>query len=111
MDKLIQEIYKLKHNPIVTPNNLLENIKLNNYNYVKCFKDEKTKYLNVEMECVCADSVKRVFVYEFNKKDWVQRIIVKYPEYEVFFDREGELEVLLLKYKEEKKSLIKKYAI
>ena len=52
--------------------NLLENAKLENYSYVKYFTNEEG--LVAEMQCVIPGEGEMVFYYQFDKKDYLQRI-------------------------------------
>ena len=54
------------------PYNLLENAKLENYSYVKYFTNEEG--LVAEMQCVIPGEGEMVFYYQFDKKDYLQRI-------------------------------------
>lgn len=49
MNNYTQKIYDMIYSPILTPHNLLDNAKLDNYSYVKYLK--KMDGLVVEMEC------------------------------------------------------------
>lgn len=75
MEKYIDRLYALLHSPMITPYNLLENAKLDNYNYVKYYKGSKG--LIAEMECINADVNEVIFYYEFNAEDELQTIIMK----------------------------------
>ncbi|MGO3752043.1 MAG: hypothetical protein ACTJGH_04655 [Peptoniphilaceae bacterium] len=90
MEKIIKRIYELMHSPIITPYNLLENAKLDNYNYVNYYKGEMG--LIVEMECSMGDSMDAIFYYYFDAND---KLIKIYEEVKgqknIVFDREKEL--------------------
>lgn len=80
----------LKHKNIITPINFVENAKLSNYKYVKFYKNGVN--LIVEMQCICKDSVERVFFYTFDENDFLQKITsIKGGENKVLFDRKVEL--------------------
>lgn len=87
MDAYIKKIYNMMYSPIITPYNLLENAKIDNYSYVKYYKSEEG--LIAEMECTIPDEGKKVFYYHFDVKDY---LILIYMEYngikEKVFDRE-----------------------
>lgn len=50
----------------------MENAKLENYSYVKYFTNEEG--LVAEMQCVIPGEGEMVFYYQFDKKDYLQRI-------------------------------------
>ena len=90
MEKYIDKLYTLLHSPIITPYNLLENAKLDNYNYVKYYKGNDG--LIAEMQCVNDDAVEVTFFYEFNKNDELDFIFMKEnKELEVVFSRDKEI--------------------
>ena len=60
------------YSPIISPYNLLENAKLDNYSYVKYYKNEVG--LVAEMQCEIPGEGKKVFYYQFDKKDYLQVI-------------------------------------
>lgn len=72
MDAYIKKIYDMLYSPIISPYNLLENAKLDNYSYVKYFTNEEG--LVAEMQCVIPGEGEMVFYYQFDKKDYLQRI-------------------------------------
>lgn len=91
MDKYIDKLYALLHSPIITPYNLLENAKLDNYNYVKYYKGSNG--LIAEMECINADANEVIFYYKFNEKDELDSILMKSKNgIEIMFDRNDETE-------------------
>ena len=55
MDAYIKKIYDMLYSPIISPYNLLENAKLDNYSYVKYYKNKIG--LVAEMQCVDRKSV------------------------------------------------------
>jgi hypothetical protein len=90
MEKYIDKLYTLLHSPMITPYNLLENAKLDNYNYVKYYKGANG--LIAEMQCVNEDAVEVTFFYEFNIKDELNTIIMKDDQnIEVMFNRDDEI--------------------
>jgi len=111
MEATIDKIYKILHGNIVTPYNLIENSKLDNYAYVKYHKKNDT--LVTEMECVCEDGAKRKFFYEFNLEDVLLKItsLDSDGRDEVVFDRERELEELLQQYRLEKNFRLSRGAV
>lgn len=96
MDKYIDKIFRLLKSPIVTPYNLLDNAKLNNYDYVKYYKG--TDGLISEMKCL-VDGIDTIFIYEFDRKDHLQRVLMIQNSHEKYvFDREKDLSNLKDQY-------------
>jgi hypothetical protein len=92
MDKYIEKIYRMMKSPIVTPYNLLENAKLENYQYVKYFKGENG--LICEMKC-SVDNIETVFLYCFDKQDFLQKILMQQNDNEkCVFERNHEIKEL-----------------
>lgn len=90
MDKYIRKIYEMLHSPIVTPYNLLENAKLDNYSYVNYYKGENG--LIAEMKCITEDNVNAIFFYHFDSEDNLMKIFMKTGSTkELVFDRNDEL--------------------
>lgn len=90
MEKYINKLYALLHSPMITPYNLLENAKLDNYNYVKYYKGSDG--LIAEMECINADANEVIFYYKFNVRDELDTIIMKdHNNMEVMFNRDDEI--------------------
>lgn len=97
-------IYELEYSHLILPINLMENAKLNNYKYVKFYKDDMN--LMVEMQCVCLDNIERVFTYIFDKKEFLQKIISNDGKIEEeIFNREVELRKAIKKHNAEYKNL------
>ena len=93
MEKYIDKLYTLLHSPIITPYNLLENAKLDNYNYVKHYKGNNG--LIAEMQCINDDAIEVTFFYEFNRKDELDIVFMKDgSDLEVVFSRNEEIENL-----------------
>lgn len=72
MDIYIKKIYDMLYSPIISPYNLLENAKIDNYNYVKYYMNKIG--LVAEMQCVIPGEGERIFFYQFDKKDYLQMI-------------------------------------
>lgn len=110
MDKIIKKIYELMHSPIVTPYNLLENAKLDNYNYVNYYKGEIG--LVAEMECSMDGGIDAIFYYHFDEND---KLIKVYEEIKgqqsIVFDREEELSNIKETYIVKKEESIKNKAV
>lgn len=72
MDVYIKKIYDMLYAPIISPYNLLENAKLENYNYVKYYTNKIG--LVAEMQCKIPGEGEQVLYYQFDKKDYLQMI-------------------------------------
>lgn len=96
MDAYIKKIYDMLYSPILTPYNLLENAKIENYNYVKYYKHDDG--LITEMECEVSGKTE-VYYYYFNAKDYLQQIyIILNGQKEILFDRNNAIEAAKLEY-------------
>lgn len=101
MDANIKKIYDMMYSPIITPYNIVENAKLDNYTYVKYYKSGDE--LIAEMECEIANEGIKIFFYYFDKKDYLQRIFMKDGEVtQKVFDRLTEIEKAKEEYYETK---------
>lgn len=90
MDNHIKNIYNMVYSPIITPYNLLENAKLDNYSYVKYYKDREE--FVVEMQCEIINEGEKKFFYYFDQNDFLQKVYVKNNEnMEILFNREDAL--------------------
>ncbi len=90
MNKHIDKIFRLLYEPLVTPYNLLENAKLENYSYVKYYKNKEG--LTAEMKC-SIDNKQYIFRYEFDKKNHLQKIKKQSKNKEIcVYNRKLELE-------------------
>lgn len=104
MDAYIKKIYDMLYSPILSPYNLLENAKLDNYSYVKYYKNENG--LMAEMECEIPDEGRITFLYQFDKNDYLQKIYQKDDrENRVVFDRECAVQDAERDYYRQKKVL------
>ena len=72
MDAYIKKIYDMLYSPIISPYNLLENAKLDNYSYVKYYTNEIG--LVAEMQCTIHGEGMQIFYYQFDKNDYLQMI-------------------------------------
>lgn len=103
----INELYNLMFKDIVTPFNLLENAKLDNYKYVKYYT--KKEYFITEMKCSLGNNDERVFYYYFeNETNKLQKIYQKCSvgKKELLFDRVQEIEKLKSKLNVNDKKLV-----
>ncbi len=100
MDKSIRKIYDMMYSPIITPYNLLENAKVDNYNYVKYYKSDDG--LISEMECEI-ESEKTIFYYYFDSKDFLQKIYMDVNgEKDILFTREDAIDDAKQEYYQKK---------
>lgn len=91
MDADIKKIYDMLYSPIISPYNLLENAKLDNYSYVKYYTNGTG--IVAEMQCVIPGEGEQVFFYQFDKKDYLQTIYQGTIETKnVIFDRQDAVE-------------------
>lgn len=72
MDAYVKKIYDMLYSPIISPYNLLENAKLENYSYVKYYTNPIG--LIVEMQCMVPEEGEKIFYYQFDQKDYLQII-------------------------------------
>lgn len=94
--KLFDRIYELTYLPLVTPSNLLDNMKLPNYKSINFLKNSDN--VVAEVECF-VDKKLMLFYYVFNEKDFLQQIYyLDHGEKEILFDRQDELNSLRANY-------------
>lgn len=111
MENILKEsiknnIVKLLESSLVTPFNLVENARLENYEYVNFYKKET--YLVSEMKIEIFKQ-KCLFYYYFDEFNKLQKIDLEVNgEIEELFSREAELEKELNKLKKVDKKMIKK---
>lgn len=95
---ILSRLFKLSNLPIITPYNLLDNAKLDNYEYVKYYKKEN-KFIS-EMKCL-VDKVDTIFYYEFDNNNYLQKIMMYQNEkMQCMFNREKELKEVKKEYLE-----------
>lgn len=88
MSDYIKKIYDMMYSPIITPYNLLENSKLDNYAYVKYYKSGND--LIAEMQCDLQEEGIKTFYYHFDARDYLQRIYVgDQNSKELIFERDS----------------------
>ena len=110
MDSYIAKIYELMYSPIVTPYNLLENAKLDNYQYVNYYKGKSG--LIVEMKCSMDEGKEVVFYYHFDKDDSLMEIHEEVDgEIKIIFNRYNELSNVKKTYINRVKDSIESHAI
>ncbi|WP_039233407.1 hypothetical protein [Clostridium novyi] len=97
MQEYIKKIYDLLYSPIITPYNLLENAKLDNYKYVKYYKGKTG--LVCEMKCSIEFEGEAIFYYHFDDKDSLSKIYMRQDgKRSILFDRSSELKNTKLQY-------------
>ena len=100
--KLFDRIYELTYLPLVTPSDLLDNMKLSNYKSINFLKHSDN--VVAEVECF-VDKKLMLFYYVFNEKDFLQQIYcLDNGEKEILFDRQDELNSLRVNYQLNKKT-------
>ncbi|MEK4406217.1 hypothetical protein MKZ26_17825 [Sporosarcina sp. FSL K6-6792] len=94
----IKKIYDLLNSPILTPYNLLENVKLDNYSYVNYYKGEQG--VICEMECTSPEKEVAKYYYFFDINDHLFKVnmqVAGFKKIEVF-NRDSELQSEISKY-------------
>lgn len=93
MKNHIERIYELTNLVILTPGNLIENIKLENYTEIKFYKEET----NIICKMTSIEENEEIFYfYEFDRNDKLQVAKILYGSDELeIFNRSKELEQLL----------------
>lgn len=96
MKDLMNQVYGLTNLALLTPQNLVENIQLNNYLEIKYYKDDN----EIICEMLAEDDGERVkYVYHFSKNNQLQTLFaVCEDECIEMFDRKKELQILLNEY-------------
>lgn len=94
----VKRIYDLLNSPVLTPYNLLENAKLDNYFYVNYYKGKSG--IICEMKCIVEDGNEVRYFYHFDQNDYLFRIYMEQKDEEkvIVFDREQELNSEVKKY-------------
>ena len=94
----IKKIYDLLHSPILTPYNLLENVKLDNYSYVNYYKGEQG--VICEMKCINLDKEEAKYYYFFDSNDHLFKVNMQVSgaESKEVFNRDDELQGEISKY-------------
>lgn len=110
MEDKIQQLYELLFSPIITPHNLVDNVKLDNYEYVN-YSKHNNKIL-VSMKCQLDKETKALFNYFFDLDDNLQKVIMQTSKCEeVIFDRQSDTNNLINRIKKIKKDRTTKSAI
>jgi len=89
MDKLFNNIYNLTYNHLVTPYNLLNNLKLENYHEINFRKNN----LEIIAEIKCTvDKQELTFEYIFDNNNFLKQVAYfSESNKNILFDREAEL--------------------
>lgn len=100
MDNLMRQIYELTNMALLTPQNLVENIHLDNYLEIKYYKKDK----EVICEMLTVDDKEPVtYFYYFNNNNQLQRAFAIYQNESIeLFERNKELELLMTEYETQK---------
>ncbi|MEI5994121.1 hypothetical protein [Candidatus Enterococcus mansonii] len=95
----IERIYELTNSTILTPYNLLENIKLNNYSEINYYKEEQ----NIICRMTSLEDNEEVnYFYVFDKKDNLLTAKILYGTEELeIFNRSKELNSLIEHHKKQ----------
>lgn len=92
----IDKIYELTASAILTPANLLKNIKLENYNEIKYYKENNE--LICEMTSTEEEELVK-YIYQFDLSDKLNRATILFEEEEIeIFNREKELRISIEEY-------------
>lgn len=96
MKSLMNQVYELTNLALLTPQNLVENIQLENYLEIKYYKDDK----EIVCEMITEDDGERTkYVYHFSKNNQLQTLFAVCEEECIeMFDRKKELQTLLNEY-------------
>ncbi len=83
----IDEISRLFYSPLATPHSVLDNYKLENYEYVKFYREHERSV--AEMKCMCPEECfSSIFYYYFDSNDYLEKIIKEtYGIKEIVFER------------------------
>lgn len=93
----VRKIYELLHSAILTPYNLLENVKLPNYSYVKYYTERDS--VVCEMESI-ENNEKHIYYYYFdcNNHLYFAKAVLENLEEIIIFNREDEVQKRIIKY-------------
>ena len=102
MKELINQVYELTNLAILTPQNLVENIQLDNYLEIKYFKEKGM----VVCEMLTEEEGEIIkYSYHFSMDNQLQLAYATYYDEKIYlFDRSKELKELLNDYKESKEN-------
>lgn len=104
MKSLMNQLYELTNLALLTPQNLVENIQLDNYLEIRYYT--KNKEIICEMSAEDEDGMV-TYVYYFSMTNQLQRAYAAYGDENIeLFDRNKELRVVLDDYDQRKKSHI-----
>ncbi|NHM31277.1 hypothetical protein [Neobacillus terrae] len=102
MQNKVKKIYELLHSPILTPYNLLENVKLDSYSYVNYYKGEIG--IICEMKCTDQNSIEAKYYYHFDEKDHLFKVLMDSSDgcQVELFNRNSELQQEVNNYSRQK---------
>lgn len=104
MKSSMNQLYELTNLALLTPQNLVENIQLDNYLEIRYYT--KNKEIICEMLAEDEDGVV-TYIYYFSMKNQLQRVYATYGDENMeLFDRSKELKAALDEYDQRKKSHI-----
>ena len=112
MNELIDQLYYVLQNPLVTPASIISNIRLPNYSHLE-FRKEGNKLL-ASLECCLEDGEHMEFLYCFDENDFLERLICMSKEtgiQEILFDRTKEVALLQKRLLQTKKEMSAELAI
>jgi hypothetical protein len=98
---IIDQIYSFKYNKLVIPRDLVDNLYLENYKYLKYYKNKDNYF--VEMSLQMPDETEySIFIYEFDKDKYLQNIYrTKIAKQNILWSREKELKFWMSEYYKE----------
>ncbi|EFU05742.1 hypothetical protein O1B96_001711 [Listeria monocytogenes] len=96
----IEKIYELTNSTVLTPHNLLDNIKLSNYIEIKYYKENN----DIICQMTSLENQEKIhYLYVFDKNDHLQTAKILYESEELeIFNRSKELEKLIHDYEKQK---------
>lgn len=104
MKNLMNQVYELTNLALLTPQNLVENIRLENYKQIKYYQKDKEIICEMLTE---EDNESITYLYYFSMKNQLQRAYAKYGDESIeLFDRSKELKSMLDEYDQNKISHI-----
>lgn len=110
MEELINKLYYILNNPLVTPWDLVENVKLDNYDNLHIAKGEQG--ITATIECRSDEGSTVEYVYYFDQQDHLMSLVLRdgYSD-EIVFDRTKEIETAKSLIARQKKISTKAVAI
>ncbi|MHB1418882.1 MAG: hypothetical protein ACYCX4_04730 [Bacillota bacterium] len=110
MDEKIRQVYDMFFSPLVTPHNLLDNARLENYEFVTYSK--MGTGLLVSMRCNIDLNITATFFYHFDVNDFLQTVVMESDNgQEIIFDRQKEAQTLVDRILKTRNEAVAKEAI